>query len=302
MFALEIENLNKLYWKNDVLKSLNLTIDVWDFFWLLWYNWAWKTTLIWILTSIVIKNSWKVKIFWIDIDENFNEAKKKIWIVPQEFNLDIFSKVEDIPVYQWGYYWIDMSTWRKRCLELLKQFNLYEKKDEQVIKLSWWMKRRLMIVRALIHQPQLLILDEPTAWVDVELRKQMWDYLIKLNQNWTTILLTTHYLEEAQTLCNKIAIINKWQIIQNSDKKTLLKLLDKEEFQIEIENKIDSVDFLDKKLEPKIIDDLNIEILVDPKEFSINKIVDEFNKKWIIIKDIHSKWNKLERLFLKLTK
>jgi len=229
MKALKIQNLKKSYKKLEVLKWINLTIERWDFFWLLWKNWAWKTTTINILTDLVIKTSWEVKVFWTSIDKSFSEAKSMIWVVPQEFNFDIFSKLIDIVVYQAWFYWISKSVAKERSEELFKKLWLWDKRNEMAKDLSGWMKRRLMIVRALIHKPKLLILDEPTAWVDVEHRKDMWEFLVDLNKSWTTILLTTHYLEEAEMLCNNIAIMSNWKIIKEWSPRELLKWLNEED-------------------------------------------------------------------------
>ena len=203
----------------EALKNINFSIKSWDFFSLLWVNWAWKTTIIWILTDLVNKTSGKVEIFWIDIDKDFSSAKKLIWVVPQEFNLDIFAKVIDVLTTQAWYYWMSKKESSIKAIELLKELWLYDKKDASVRELSGWMKRRLMIARALVHSPKLLILDEPTAWIDINLRKSTYEFLQKLNKNWLTILLTTHYLEEVEKLCNTLAVIKNWEIIINTSKK-----------------------------------------------------------------------------------
>lgn len=220
MKALKIKKLSKKYWDLHALKDINFEIKEWDFFALLWVNWAWKTTIIGIVTDLVKKTSWSVEIFWIDIDKDFEKAKSLVWVVPQEFNFDVFMKAWDIIVNSAWYYWMSKKEAISRAEEVMKALDLWDKKDTQSMKLSWWMKRRLMIARALVHKPKLLILDEPTAWVDINLRKSTWEYLKKLNKDWTTILLTTHYLEEVEQLCNRIALIDKWEIKLESDKKT----------------------------------------------------------------------------------
>ncbi len=228
MKALSIKKLVKSYWKTEVLKKIDFEVEDWDFYALLGYNWAWKTTTIWIITDLVRKNSWKVKVFWVDIDKDFAKAKKYIWVVPQEFNFNIFQKVIDIPVTQAGYYWVSKKVALERTEKYLRELWLREKRDSEARELSGWMKRRLMIVRALVHEPKLLILDEPTAGVDVELKKHTLEFVRKLNKDWTTILYTTHHLSEVEELCNKVAIISNWKIIEDTTTKLLLRKLDKE--------------------------------------------------------------------------
>lgn len=299
---LEINNLTKKYKENIVLKSINLEINKWDFFALLWKNWAWKTTAIWIITNLVSKNSWEIKIWWIDIDKNFWEARKIIWVVPQEFNFDIFDSVENIIITQAWFYWMKKNDAKKRTEFLLKKLELWDKKNKSARSLSGWMKRRLMIARALVHSPKFLILDEPTAWVDVELRKSMWDFIKELNENWTTILLTTHYLEEVEALCNKVAIIDKWEVVENSSLKNLLKKLDEEIFIFETEKEI-NIDFCKKleKYKAQIINKNSFEISVSKKDF-INDIFKILEKEKIQIKSFKNKSSRLEQLFINLIK
>ncbi|MCP4522780.1 MAG: ABC transporter ATP-binding protein, partial [Candidatus Gracilibacteria bacterium] len=215
MKAIEIKNLEKNYGKNTVLDKVSFSIESGDFFALLGHNGAGKTTLISILTNLVNKSSGTVKIGGIDIDKDFQKARTQIGVVPQEFNFDIFSRVIDIPLIQAGYYGIDKETALKRTEKYLKKLGLWEKRDARARELSGGMKRRLMIVRALVHKPKILILDEPTAGVDVELRKSMWEFIQELNDNGTTILLTTHYLEEVESLCKNVAIMHKGKIVEN---------------------------------------------------------------------------------------
>jgi ABC-2 type transport system ATP-binding protein len=213
-YAIQITDLRKKYDKGiEALKGVSLTVEEGDFFALLGPNGAGKTTLIGILTSLVKKTGGDARIFDASIETNPSLAKTYIGVVPQEFNFNIFSKVIDIVVTQAGYYGIPRSKALPKAEELLKALGLWDKRDEPSQKLSGGMKRRLMIARGLIHSPKLLILDEPTAGVDVEMRIGMWDFLKKLNADGTTIVLTTHYLEEAEALCRNIAIINKGQIV-----------------------------------------------------------------------------------------
>ena len=302
MKALKIRKLVKMYDKLEVLKWINLDIESWDFFSLLWHNWAGKTTIIWIITDLVSKNSWDIDIFWINIGKNFSEAKKMIWVVPQEFNFDIFSKVIDVPVIQAGYYWVPRKIALERTEKYFKKLWLWEKRNNEARELSGWMKRRLMIVRALIHEPKLLILDEPTAWVDVELRNTMWKFIKELNQNWTTILLTTHYLEEAEALCNKIAILSKWKIIENTTMNNILTKLDEEIIIFDTNKKIDKLpEKLIKNYKSNIIWKNKIEITILKKD-NLNNIFKIFDENNIEVLSLRNKSNRLEQLFIKLTK
>lgn len=221
--ALQIRDLRKTYDNGvEALKGVSLQIEEGDFFALLGPNGAGKTTLIGIVTSLVNKTAGDAVIFDASIDTDPSRAKTYIGVVPQEFNFNIFEKVLDIVLTQAGYYGIPRSEAMPRAEELLKDLGLWEKRNDAAQQLSGGMKRRLMIARGLIHNPKLLILDEPTAGVDVEMRLGMWDFLRALNQNGTTIILTTHYLEEAEELCRNIAIINKGQIVINEPMQTLL--------------------------------------------------------------------------------
>jgi ABC-2 type transport system ATP-binding protein len=302
MKALEVKKLVKNYWDKEILKWIDLSIESWDFFALLGHNWAGKTTIIWIITDLVRKNSWTIKIYGVDIDKDFAWAKKYIWVVPQEFNFNIFSKVKNIPVEQAWYYGIAKKVARERTEEYLKELWLWEKRDSEARELSGWMKRRLMIVRALVHNPKLLILDEPTAWVDVELRQSMWKFLKKLNKSWTTILLTTHYLEEVEALCKKVAIINKWKIIENTTVKTLLAKLDEEIIILDLESQIQSLpENLIKKYKAKTLDGTEIRIHLSKKQ-SINELIKDVDKEWIKVSSFRNKSSRLEQLFINLTK
>ena len=302
MDIIKIESLVKNYWDLNVLKNINLEIKQGDFFALLWHNWAWKTTMISILTNLVNKTSWKIEINWIDIDKNFKLARSFIWVVPQEFNFDIFAKVKDIPLIQAWYYGLPLKIAKERNEFYLKKLWLWEKRNSKAKELSWWMKRRLMIVRALIHEPKILILDEPTAWVDVELRKSMWEFVKELNQNWTTILLTTHYLEEVEALCNKVAIINKWVIIENTSVKSLLWKLDKETLILTTKKEIKKLpEALTKNFNAKILEWNEIEIVISKKQ-TLNTLFEDLNSSKIEVLNFRNKTNRLEALFIDLTK
>lgn len=299
---IEIKNLVKKYGENEVLKSIDLDINSGDFFALLWHNWAWKTTIINIMTNLVKKTSGEIKINGIDIDNDFNKARTNIWVVPQEFNFDVFSKVRDIPIIQAWYYGIDKKTASEKTDELLKKLGLWEKRDAKAKELSGWMKRRLMIVRALIHEPKILILDEPTAWVDVDLRKSMWEFIKDLNEKWLTILLTTHYLEEVEALCKKVAILDNWKIIENTTVKNLLSKTSEEVFVLETNNEIKKIDedFI-KKYSMKINDSNEFEITIKADE-SLNEIFKKLDWFWVEIKSFRNKTNRLEALFMKIIK
>jgi ABC-2 type transport system ATP-binding protein len=221
--ALYVKDLRKTYDNGvEALKGVNLQVEEGDFFALLGPNGAGKTTIIGIVTSLVNKTSGEARIFDASIDTDPSRAKTYIGVVPQEFNFNIFEKVIDIVLTQAGYYGIPRQEAMPHAERLLKDLGLWEKRNDPSQQLSGGMKRRLMIARGLIHQPKLLILDEPTAGVDVEMRLGMWEFLRKLNQNGTTIILTTHYLEEAEELCRNIAIINKGNIVINESMQKLL--------------------------------------------------------------------------------
>ena len=293
MSAVVIKKLSKTYGNGfKALDSVDLQIEEGDFFSLLGANGAGKTTIIGIMTGLINKNAGTVKIFGYDIDKDFINAKKQIGVVPQEFNFGMFEKVEDIILGQAGYYGLSRSSVQDWCDELLEKLDLTSKRHTVSRALSGGMKRRLMIARALIHKPRLLILDEPTAGVDVELRNGMWDYLLELNKNGTTIILTTHYLEEVEKMCKNAAIIKKGQITQIDTVKNLLSQNDSETYIIETNQKPD----LDKA-KYEFIWNENLEIIVNKKN-SLNEIINQINAQNILIKGIRPKGNRLEKLFV----
>ncbi len=302
MKAIKIEKLVKNYQTNQVLKEVDLEIEEWDFFALLWHNWAGKTTMISIMTNLVNKNSWKVEINGVDIDSDFGLARSYIWVVPQEFNFDIFAKVRDICMTQAGYYGIAKDVASQRVDYYLEKLWLAEKANAKARELSGWMKRRLMIARALIHEPKILVLDEPTAWVDVELRQSMWEFIKELNANWTTILLTTHYLEEVEALCKNVAIINKWQIIENTSVKQLLTKLDEE---IIVLNTLDDITEINQELLEKfhaiILNKNELEVTIS-KKYSLNDLFVALNNSQINVTSFRNKVNRLEKLFIDMTR
>lgn len=298
MFAIKTTDLVKKYKEHFALKNINFEIKQWDFFALLWVNWAWKTTIIWILTDLVIKTSGKVEVFWVDIDSDFATAKKMIWVVPQEFNLDIFARVIDVLLSSAGYYWIEKKEALPKALELLEKLWLSDKKEAKIGQLSGWMKRRVMIARALMHSPKLLILDEPTAGIDINLRKSTYEFLTELNKNGMTILLTTHYLEEVEKLCNSLAVIKNWEIIINASKKEFFAKMENYKFEIELKNKIDFLEEL-KNYEHSFQE--NSLIIFIPKAKSLNEVFDILNKKNIEYVNVKNITNELEELFETLT-
>jgi ABC-2 type transport system ATP-binding protein len=300
--ALSIKNLKKTYGnKFEALKGIDLDIEQGDFFALLGPNGAGKSTTIGILTSLVNKTSGNVKIHGIDIDEDFSTAKTFIGVVPQEFNMNWFEKVEDIILTQAGYYGIPLSVSKPRCDELLKKLDLFDKKDNKAMMLSGGMKRRLMIARALIHQPKLLILDEPTAGVDIELRRTMWEFIKDLNKNHgTTIILTTHYLEEAEELCKNIAIINKGEIVENTSMKKLLKKMETQSITLDVKDELQKVP-KSKDFEITLLDSTTLQVLLK-KGQSLNELIKQLDKQNIEVDSMRNTSNRLEELFLDLTK
>ncbi|PJZ49503.1 ABC transporter ATP-binding protein [Leptospira saintgironsiae] len=297
--ALEIKNLVKTYAGGvQALKGIDLTVDEGDFFALLGPNGAGKSTTIGILSSLVNKTSGEVKIYGADIDTELTLAKSYIGVVPQEFNFNIFERVEQIVANQGGYYGLSRKIAIERTQNYLSQLGLYEKRKEGAGRLSGGMKRRLMIARALVHNPKVLILDEPTAGVDIEFRRSLWDFLVKLNESGITIILTTHYLEEAENLCKKIAIIDQGKIVENTSMKELLVKLDSQTFVLDLKQPISSpIDLNGFHLNK--VDDLTLEVDIG-KDNSLNELFRLLDKSGIQISSMRNKSNRLEELFLKL--
>lgn len=295
--ALSIASLTKTYDNNfKALKGIDLDVSQGDFFALLGPNGAGKSTTIGVICSLVRKTSGKVKIFGIDIDEDFSAAKQFVGVVPQEFNFNQFEKPIDILITQAGYYGIPASIATERAEKYLKQLGLWEKHNMPSRSLSGGMKRRLMIARALIHEPQLLVLDEPTAGVDIELRRSMWTFLEEINRQGTTIILTTHYLEEAERLCRNIAIIDKGSIVQNTSIKNLIKQLNKETFVLDIKQEIDSCPIVED-YPIIVVDSHTLEVAVD-KNISLNQLFSSLSEQGIEIVSMRNKTNRLEELFI----
>lgn len=299
MPALEIKNLNKIYSnKFEALKGIDLNVNQGDFFALLGPNGAGKSTTIGIICGLVNKTSGTVKVFGHDIDTDNDAAKASIGVVPQELNFSQFETCLNIVINQGGYYGITRRIAIERAEKYLKKLGLWEKRNECSRNLSGGMKRRLMIARALIHEPKMLILDEPTAGVDVELRRSMWDFLIDLNQQGITIVLTTHYLEEAESLCKNIAIIDQGIIVEDTSMKQLLSKLDKETFIFDLVDPISTLPDLNG-LSSKLIDPTTVEIEILRKD-NINQVFDVFTNNNINVCSMRNKSNRLEELFLDL--
>lgn len=299
MKALEITDLSKLY-ANDVkaLKGISLDVEEGDFFALLGPNGAGKSTTIGIITSLVNKTSGKIKVFGHDIDSELTAAKRYLGLVPQEFNFSQFEKVIEIVVNQAGYYGMPRKESVERAEVVLKQLALWDKKDTRARELSGGMKRRLMIARALMHEPKLLILDEPTAGVDIEIRRSMWEFLRALNEQGTTIVLTTHYLEEAESLCRNIAIIDDGEIVIDTDMKSIIAKLDVETLIL------DTSDLQEKELDLSTyqirkIDNNKIEVDIK-KGQGVNKLFESLAEQDIEVTSLRNKANRLEELFVRL--
>lgn len=297
--ALQIESLKKTY-NNDftALKGIDLCVEEGDFFALLGPNGAGKSTTIGILSSLVQKSSGTIRIFGIDIDTDFSLAKKYIGVVPQEFNFNMFESVEDIVLNQAGYYGLPRSLAKTRAEKYLKQLSLWDKRTQAAKNLSGGMKRRLMIARALVHEPKLLILDEPTAGVDIELRRSMWEFLQDINEQGTTIILTTHYLEEAESLCRNIAIIDGGEIVENTTMKNLLKKLNKETFIFDV-NEAVPLELVVTGYAVERMDDHCIEVTVNSGQ-SVNILFHRLSKQGLTVVSMRNKVNRLEQLFVSL--
>ena len=304
-YALEISALEKTYKGGfQALKGIDLTVKQGDFFALLGPNGAGKSTSIGVITSLVNKTAGQVKVFGYDIDTDLEKAKSFIGLVPQEFNFSQFEPLVNILVNQAGYYGVSKLVALQRAEKYLKQLELWDKRDEPARALSGGMKRRLMIARALMHEPQMLILDEPTAGVDIELRRSMWGFLRELNEQGITIILTTHYLEEAEMLCRNIAIIDGGEIVEDTSMKKLLAQLDVETFVFDLQLNL-TLDVLTQFAEQsssiayRIIDDHTLEVDLN-KSQNLNQVFDQLNAANIEVLSMRNKSNRLEALFVSL--
>ena len=299
MSALTLRNLTKTYANGvEALKGIDLTVERGDFFALLGPNGAGKSTTIGIVSSLVNKTGGEVTILGHSLDQERELAKQKIGVVPQEFNFSQFEKVFDIVVTQAGFYGIPAPLARQRAEKYLRKLGLWDKRKNQARSLSGGMKRRLMIARALVHEPELLILDEPTAGVDIELRRSMWDFLIGLNNEGRTIILTTHYLEEAETLCRRIAIIDHGRIVENTDMKSLLEKLQVETFILDLARPVDRAPEL-PGFDVHLRDAGTLEVAV-PKTQSLNQLFVALAEQNFEVMSMRNKANRLEELFVRL--
>jgi len=301
IFALEIKDLKKVYaGGTEALKGISLNVKEGDFYALLGPNGAGKSSTIGIIGTLVTKTSGSVKIFDADIDNNVAIAKSMLGVVSQEINFSQFEKVLDIVTTQAGFYGIKKSIAEPKVEEMLKRLGLWDKRNDQARTLSGGYKRRLMIAKALIHDPKLLILDEPTAGVDIELRREMWSFLKEINENGTTIILTTHYLEEAEQLCRNIGIIDHGEIVADTSMKDLLSRLDVQGFVMDLDKPLDkepTVEGFELKLE-----DSSTLVAAVNKDKSINSLFDELSKLGIKVKSMRNESNRLEELFIEMIK
>jgi len=297
--ALTISGLEKVYENGfEALKGIDLDVQAGDFFALLGPNGAGKSTTIGVLCSLVRKTSGQVSIFGHDIDQDFSAAKKQVGVVPQEFNFSQFERVQDIVVNQAGYYGLPKALATERSEKYLRKLGLWDKRDTPARMLSGGMKRRLMIARALVHEPKLLILDEPTAGVDIELRRSMWEFLQEINAAGTTIILTTHYLEEAESLCRNIAIIDSGRIVENTSVKALLKQLNRETFILDVREALESVPDV-KSYSLRLVEGHCLEVDVE-KGASLNDLFAQLSEAGVDVLSMRNKSNRLEELFLSL--
>lgn len=297
--ALSIRNLEKTYDNGfQALKGISFDVQPGDFFALLGPNGAGKSTTIGILCSLVRKTAGEVSIFGIDIDKDFPKAKQMLGVVPQEFNFSQFEKVFDIVCTQGGFYGMPRSLAEERTEKYLRKLGLWDKRNTQARMLSGGMKRRLMIARALIHEPRLLILDEPTAGVDIELRRSMWEFLQEINKQGTTIILTTHYLEEAESLCRNIAIIDQGDIVENTSIKSLIKTLSREVFILDVRESLgEAPDF--GEFDGRLVDEHSLEVTVE-KGQSLSDLFTLLSAQSIAVTSMRNRANRLEELFVSL--
>jgi ABC-2 type transport system ATP-binding protein len=301
MNALSIIDLSKEYNSGvKALKAINFNVKQGDFFALLGPNGAGKTTAIGIITSLVNKTSGQVKVFDFDIDKQLNQAKACIGVVPQEINLNLFDRTFNILVNQAGFYGIPRKESIERSEYFLKKMELWDKRNEMARNLSGGMKRRLMVARALVNEPKLLLLDEPTAGVDIETRRMMYDFLQEINKNGTTIILTTHYLEEAERLCNQVAIIDQGQIAENDSMSNVLSKLKIEIFILNIKNPLEKSPIING-YKAKLNKPQEIEIHVKQGQ-SLNDVFIQLKELEIEVLSMRNKTNRLEELFIDMTK
>jgi ABC-2 type transport system ATP-binding protein len=299
MFALEVKNLKKTYANGvEALKGISLNVEEGDFFAFLGPNGAGKSTLIGIISSLVNASAGEVNVFGTSVQRQRSEAMSNIGLVPQELNFNQFEKPLEIIVNQAGYYGIKRKIALQRAEKYLRQLQLWDKRDTISRVLSGGMKRRLMIARAMVNEPKLLILDEPTAGVDIEIRRSMWEFIRAINAGGTTVILTTHYLEEAEELCRNIAIIDHGEIIKNTDMKSLLGTLEIETFVLDIREPMEALPQIDG-IEFKLRDSFTLEASL-PKQKSLNTLFSSLDRSGVHVLSMRNKANRLEELFLRL--
>jgi len=299
MNALSIRNLRKTYANGkEALKGINFNVAVGDFYALLGPNGAGKTTAIGIIASLVNKTAGDVEIFGHSIDRELEAAKACIGLVPQEINLNLWEKVGNIVWTQAGYYGLNSRLAARRTERYLRELRLWDRRDDSARSLSGGMKRRLMIARALVHEPKLLILDEPTAGVDIEIRRSMWDFLRAINDAGTTIILTTHYLEEAESLCRNVAIIDDGEIIEDARMSTVLRKLQREVFVLSLAEDLSAAPELDG-FRSRLVDGSELEVEMGPSR-SVNDLFRELDTRGIRVVSLRNKANRLEELFMRL--
>jgi len=297
MHALSIKNLAKTYSNGvEALKGVDLTVAEGDFYALLGPNGAGKSTLIGIVTSLINKSQGSVSVFGYDLDKQANKVKACLGLVPQEFNFSIFENIVQILVEQAGYYGVPRQLAYLRTEFYLKKLDLWDKRKESPRELSSGMKRRLMIARALVHQPKLLILDEPTAGVDIEIRRSMWEFIREINQQGTTVILTTHYLEEAESLCKNIAIIDYGHIIEDTSMKNLLQKLNIETLVLYLSKALHFPPEI-ANFPSRLIDENTLEVDIH-KEQSLNELFSALSTLQISVSSMRNKVNRLENLFI----
>ncbi|WP_158781778.1 ABC transporter ATP-binding protein [Pantoea sp. BAV 3049] len=297
-YALELSNLTKTYAGGvQALKGIDLTVEAGDFYALLGPNGAGKSTTIGIISSLVNKTSGKVRVFGYDLQQDVVNAKRQLGLVPQEFNFNQFETVQQIVVDQAGYYGVEKKDAIVRAEKYLRQLDLWEKRNERARMLSGGMKRRLMIARALMHEPKLLILDEPTAGVDIELRRSMWTFLQDLNARGTTIILTTHYLEEAEMLCRNIGIIQRGELVENTTMKGLLSKLKSETFILDLAPKSPLPQL--EGFQYRLVDTSTLEVEV-LREQGLNSVFNQLSHQGVQVLSMRNKANRLEELFVDL--
>ena len=299
MKALAIENLQKTYANgNRALKGIDLAVEAGDFYALLGPNGAGKTTAIGIITSLVNKTGGRVEVFGHDIDTDLEGAKACIGLVPQEVNLNQWETVQNVVLNQAGYYGLGRRLAHERTEKYLRALRLWDRREDQARMLSGGMKRRLMIARALVHEPRLLMLDEPTAGVDIEIRRSMWDFLREINAAGTTIILTTHYLEEAESLCRHVAIIDEGEIIEDAPMSTVLRKLQREVFVLDLAEPVDEAPVLEG-FEATLREDGELEVDKGPS-VDLNALFAQLDDRGIRVVSLRNKANRLEELFMRL--